>query len=223
MQGTELTNRGLDLVAKLMAGKRVTFTKAVIGDGAFQDEYDIHTATKLKNPKTEFPIQDIKFLGNGEISLEVHLNNSLNEEGFFIREIGIYAEDPDIGEILFGVVARGDRTQWFDDNTVHEQNIILDLIFKVGNVDEMQVVVNNSIMYVTKQEFWDLAGRGRTNQTVKENWDMIKDLQMDMAVMKVHGTGGATGEDVVVIDMKELEQTEKFWGIWDRETGRLVI
>lgn len=223
MQGTELTNRGLDLVAKLMTGQRVAFTKAVIGDGVFQDEYEIHTATKLKNPKAEFPIQNAKFIGNGEISLKVHLNNSLNKEGFFIREIGIYAEDPELGEVLFGVVSRGDRTHWFDDNLVHEQNIILDLIFKVGNVDEMQITINNSLLYVTQHEFWDLAGRGRTNQTVKENWDMIKELQMDMAVLKVHGTGGSTGEDVIVIDMNELERTEKFWGIWDKQNGRLVI
>ena len=71
-------------------------------------------------------------------------------------------------------------------------------------------------------DLMDLAGRGRTNQTVKGNWDLIQDLALRIAAM---GTSIQTDSrfNNFKVDLKRLDGNEQFEGIYDDKMARFVI
>ena len=76
--------------------------------------------------------------------------------------------------------------------------------------------------FVTWEEYWDLAGRGRTNQTVKGNWDLIQDLKLQLAAQSTQiGTGVNTNR--FQVQFKLLTGEEEFEGIYNDKMARFVI
>ena len=65
-------------------------------------------------------------------------------------------------------------------------------------------------------------GKGRTNQTVKGNWDLIQDLALKIAAM---GTSIQTDAryNIFKVDLKRLTGDEQFEGIYDPKMARFVI
>jgi hypothetical protein len=99
-QDTRLTNRGRNLLAKAAAGVELRFTKAAAGSG-IADEADIDGLETVVSPKLECQAVSAEFAGNGAYSIRFVLSNLTLTEGFAFTEMGVYAEDPDVGEILY--------------------------------------------------------------------------------------------------------------------------
>jgi len=99
-RGTVLTQRGRNLLAKAQTGAQLTFTKIKLGDGLWDTSTDPTQLNDLVYPKLNLPIQNIRVVGDGTVQLRFVLTNAGLSQGFFMRQIGIYAQDPDLGEIL---------------------------------------------------------------------------------------------------------------------------
>jgi len=112
--GTELTNGGRNLLAKALVGKPIKFTRAFAGEGYLPEGQDIATMTELVAPMLEMGIigMDIPpLIGTAKIS--VILSNRDTPRGFFLREIGLFAEDPDTKEeILYSYANAGDKSDY---------------------------------------------------------------------------------------------------------------
>ncbi len=106
-------NAGWALLAKLLAGERLVITRVMVGSGRLTDEMDPAEMTDLLQPiaqaTSSVPITDgnvCKFI--------VEYRNDLNgglETGFWIGEYGVYAMDPDVGEILLYYVSLREAPQ----------------------------------------------------------------------------------------------------------------
>ena len=112
--GMKLTNAGRNILAKALTGKPLKFTKAWAGDGYPPSDEEILTMTDLVQPHREMEIADMSippYIGTAKIT--VVLSNKDMTAGFFLREIGLFAQDPDTGaELLYGYANSGDTADY---------------------------------------------------------------------------------------------------------------
>ncbi len=89
---TRLTNYGRELIARSQAtGKKLQYIKLVTGDGQL-DNQNIDTMTSVLSPKLECPFtSNGEFVGDGQFRIEFAVGNSTVNNGFFARELGVYA------------------------------------------------------------------------------------------------------------------------------------
>ena len=146
--GYTLTQKGRELLAKGVAGERITFTKMKIGDGVFNG--DIKTLTSLVKEKADFSINQIKNMNNGEVILKTIMSNALIVTGFHIKELGIYAYADDNIEVLYAYnkAIEFDFMPAFNSSNIVEfeyQNYII-----VDQAQDVTALIDPSIAYLTQ-------------------------------------------------------------------------
>ena len=89
---TRLTNFGRELIARSQAtGKKLQYIKLVTGDGQL-DNQNIDNMTSVLAPKLECPFtSNGEFVGDGQFRIEFAVGNNTVTNGFFARELGVYA------------------------------------------------------------------------------------------------------------------------------------
>lgn len=106
----ELTNAGKRLLAKAMTGQTLKFTKGYSGSGKLEEGQSIAELTHLITPIRKMEITNMNVppdIGVAEITLL--MTNEGLEKGFLLREIGLFAEDPETKEeILYCYCNAGD-------------------------------------------------------------------------------------------------------------------
>ncbi|MCI8887925.1 MAG: hypothetical protein HFG70_07540 [Hungatella sp.] len=99
-----ITTKGLALDAKIRTGEAVAeFTNVKLGDGIYAEDEDLNEATDLKNIKQSIGISSIKRTNETTVRLRIVVDNEGINTGYYISEIGVYANDPDEGEILYSI------------------------------------------------------------------------------------------------------------------------
>lgn len=97
-----ITDRGKALQAKVLAGKcKYRFIKMAIGDGFASDSNDYADKNDLVSKKTDIEISDVGEKEGGICEVAGVVTNTGLTDAFYVREVGLYAEDPDEGEVLF--------------------------------------------------------------------------------------------------------------------------
>lgn len=105
--GTLLTAKGRALQAKVEAGATMTITKLKIGDGTMGGGQTVDALTDLLAPKKNLVISALTPLESGVCKITAVVTNSGLTAGFYVRELGVFAQDPDLGEILYAYTADG--------------------------------------------------------------------------------------------------------------------
>ena len=107
---SQVTEKGHHLLAKVLSKRTsLDFTKIKAGDGYF--EGDIWELTEIISPKLNGKILSVK--PNGRVTeVEGLLTNETLTEYFTFRELGIYARDPEEGEILFAYTNASDKADY---------------------------------------------------------------------------------------------------------------
>lgn len=99
-----ITEKGLHLNTKIQAGLcNAHFTKAAIGSGIWESADDLSTATSLISQRMEEAFQDIAVVDKDKVLLTSAFPNSSVQTRFNVTELGIFAADPDEGEILYSI------------------------------------------------------------------------------------------------------------------------
>ncbi len=98
-EGGVLTAAGRNLLAKVEAGAVLKLTKLQVGDGN-ETKSDIEEMTALKSPRMDISITNTS-AEDGVCEVSGILRSADVAEGFYARELGLFAMDPDAGEILY--------------------------------------------------------------------------------------------------------------------------
>ncbi len=151
-RGTILTNRGRNLLAKAQTGVPLRFTRIGIGDGVWSQGTDPATLTALVSQKMSLPIQSLQVTGDGTVRLRFVLTNQGLTSGFFIREIGIFAHDPDIGEMLYAVTYAGDRADYIPAAGATLIENVVDIYTVVSNTQNVTANISDTVVLATKQD-----------------------------------------------------------------------
>ncbi len=99
-----ITMKGLILDTKIRSGQAVPkFTRMKIGDGVYDGTEEISESESLKSLRQEFGFSSIEIVDNKTVRLRAISDNEGITDGYYISELGVFAEDPDEGEILYSI------------------------------------------------------------------------------------------------------------------------
>ncbi len=100
--GYKTTKQGRALIAKLLATETLKITRVMAGEGRCESLEDADLLTDLIDPRMQgtstVPVYN-KDIVTMSMEFRPDLNGGLTK-GFFLYEVGVYAMDPDEGEIL---------------------------------------------------------------------------------------------------------------------------
>ena len=150
-----LTKQGLKLQAKVDAGNAMQLTKCRLGSGTIGSDQQLENLTELVAPVQTLPIASVTYSDDSHACIiSAVTDNSTVTTGYYLREFGIYAKDPDDGEILYAVASDSepDFIPAKGTSTVISQEIGVALTF--ANAANVTAAVNTSatatISYVNK-------------------------------------------------------------------------
>lgn len=95
-----ITEKGLNLEAKLIAGTTLTITKAQTGTGTVPVA-NLAAQTAVTSPQQTLSFRTASYPDTGVAAIPAYLSNDSLTTGYTATQVGIYAQDPDEGEILY--------------------------------------------------------------------------------------------------------------------------
>ncbi|MDL2280309.1 phage tail protein [Selenomonadales bacterium OttesenSCG-928-I06] len=149
--GTILTTQGKDLQAKVEAGQQLILTKMKFGDGVLPVGSSLEDLTDLISPRVETNIISKEAISGGLCKITSIISNTDLSHGYYIRECGLYAEDPDVGEILYAIDtdAAPDYLPASGGATVIEEEF--NLYIAISNNENVVIVVDPAAAITEEQ------------------------------------------------------------------------
>lgn len=138
--GAIMTIQGRALEAKVTAGRcKLELTKLKVGDG---ESLDLERMTDLISPKLDIGISSLLPSDAGICDIEGVITNAELEKGFYMRELGIYATDPDEGEILYAVAtdSHADYLQAKGSSTTLSVGLHVQVV--ITNADSVTAIID---------------------------------------------------------------------------------
>ena len=140
----DITVAGLVVLAKGAAGEKINYTRIVLGDGYLEEGQTPRSLTEVVSPKASIDITKLKVNTDGTVAVGGVFTNDQTNEGFFYRELGLYAEDPDpdVGEVLYCYGNCGDLAEWIPPTggaTIVEKTI--DIITVIGTATNVTAYI----------------------------------------------------------------------------------
>lgn len=149
-----LTNNGLEMVAEAMNGTGFTFTKIALGNGT--GPASSADATEMANTVMTVGLSSIEQEDN-YVVLSVRFDNSQLETGFYIKELGVFAEqDESETEQLYAyryTASEADYIPAKDSGRITE--IVMRIIVAIGEADNVSAVLIDADIYASKQDLSD--------------------------------------------------------------------
>lgn len=145
-----LTKKGIALLAKAQAGRcTIKLTKAAAGDGSYTSGEDLTTRTALKSQKQTFPLTTTTVQNATNVFVKFIMSNHQDsgdlKNGYYVKEIGIFATDPDEGEILYALaIAETDQWDYMPAfNDLLPSTITIDFLLEVSNATDVTIQMPN--------------------------------------------------------------------------------
>lgn len=160
---TIVTTAGKEMIAKSQNGQTLTFTRVALGDGLIGNEDDPVNFTAIKNERLSAPIAKYTDRGNGQFELQFRVSNQEVETGFWHREIGVMAKIDEGEEQLYAYTTAGNQASFLYDKTTPIEERIVNVAFVIGNAQNVQVIVNSSIIYVTLEDMEETMATHNTS------------------------------------------------------------
>ncbi|WP_302064774.1 hypothetical protein, partial [uncultured Veillonella sp.] len=144
-----MTDVGADLQAKVNAGKtKLTFTKIKVGSGV--NETNPLALTDVISSKWETTNFVVKQKGK-IVSVDTFITNNGITEAFRMSEIGLFAQDPDKGEVLYAYLTdpEPDRMPAEGGSVVVSQELTIGMVF--SNTGNVSLTVNMGAVVTHEQ------------------------------------------------------------------------
>ena len=108
-----VTDAGTVVLNKVMAQHgTLLFVRADVGSGLETDPADCRALTALVDKVTEAQYIGSSMSG-GQAKISVQFRNTGLSEGFYIKELGLFAQDPETEQpVLYCYVSFGDTPEW---------------------------------------------------------------------------------------------------------------
>lgn len=138
-----ITNDGQALMAKMIAGSgNIDFTKICSSSTQYQ-ENQLQSLTALSNIKQTTLVSKVSRTNNVVIKVEAAFSNVDITTGYYMRTLGLYAVDPDKGEILYAACIETSNNCYMPPyNGVTVSAAYIQLYTTVGNADSVSLEVN---------------------------------------------------------------------------------
>lgn len=191
-----LTSRGRALMAKVIAGQvtNLEFTKVSTSSKTYA-ESALEALTALEQVQQTNNVTKVTVTNQTSVKVETAFTNEQLAAGYYLRTLGLYATDPDLGEILYACCVETSGLCYVPAyNNVTVTSLYLQLYTTVGNSDNVSLAVYSGA-YATvediealEDEIADLRGY------VGYSDDDIYGVEVDFANRKFTRLAGAEGK-----------------------------
>lgn len=216
-----MTDVGADLQAKVNAGKtKLTFTKIKVGSGVnATNPLALTDVISSKWETTNFVVKQ-----EGKIvSVDTFITNTGIHEAFRMSEIGLFAQDPDKGEILYAYLTdpEPDRMPAEGGSVVVSQELTIGMVFSnTGNVSLTvnmgALVTHEQLTEAVKQHNDDTNAHGGLLQNLKtqlstHNTDISSHPAITAMIAKI--LGATNWQENPVATLKDIKNLLGMGGI----------
>ena len=195
-----MTDVGAALQAKVNAGKtKLTFTKIKVGSGV--NATNPLVLTDVISSKWETTNFVVKLEGK-IVSVDTVITNTGVHEAFRMSEIGLFAQDPDKGEILYAYLTdpEPDRMPAESGPVVVSQELIIGMVF--SNTGNVSLTVNMGA----------LVNREQLTEAVKQhNTDISSHPAITSMIAKI--LGATNWQENPVATLKDIKNLLGMGGI----------
>ena len=131
------TDKAFTLIGKMIAGNvsELEFTKIKVSDKDYSKhtEEELKKLTVLEQIKQETLVSEKTPVGDNAVNIHGIIYNTDLQNSYYLRTIGVYANDPDEGEILYSVTATevGDYIPTPNGNNI--TTAIIDILTEISD------------------------------------------------------------------------------------------
>lgn len=176
---TIITKKGRELIAKLqVSGATTRFSSLVLGAGT---DKLTEESIQLTDQRQEFELDSAKVSLDApdKIELTASPNNIGLESGYTIREMGIYAQDPDKGNILYAVINTEDNSATYDQFPAYSgEEDYTEIIFRmeilVANAEEVTIQMSQEAIRQQIQDLEKAIDEAKNLKASLEAYGMVK-------------------------------------------------
>ena len=138
-----ITNDGQALMAKMIAGSgNIDFTKMCSSSTQYQ-ENQLQDLTAISDIKQTTLVSKVSRTNNVAIKVEAAFSNADITTGYYMRTLGLYAVDPDKGEILYAACIETTNNCYMPPyNGVTVSAAYIQVYTTVGNAESVSLEVN---------------------------------------------------------------------------------
>lgn len=170
-----LTNAGQALQTKVLAGETLTFTRIALGDGQLNGQ-PISPLTALISQKATVEVDSVRVVNTTTAQAAGFFSNKDISTGFWWRETGLFAQDPDVGEILYGYTNAGDAGDYIPTvaDTRIEKYIYCSIA--VASATTVDITIPSSDTYIPMSQKGAAGGVATLDSGGKVPEDQLPDL-----------------------------------------------
>ena len=170
-----LTNAGQALQTKVLAGETLTFTRIALGDGQLNGQ-PIAPLTALISQKATVEVDSVRVVNTTTAQVAGFFSNADISTGFWWRETGVFAQDPDVGEILYGYTNAGDAGDYIPTvaDTRIEKYIYCSIA--VASATTVDITIPSSDTYIPMSQKGNAGGVATLDSGGKVPEDQLPDL-----------------------------------------------
>ncbi|HID0769588.1 TPA: hypothetical protein ACXC99_003685 [Clostridium botulinum] len=179
-----ITEKGISLYAKAQAGQQINFTKLQIGSGQIENRNPM-TLTTLLEPQLDVPI--VSIIANSELKSAAIIGKITNKnvkEAMYICELGLFANDPDEGEILYGYVSAGQYGDYYAPESQGPFNWEYQVNASIGNAANVTAEIceldYDYTLLSTNKSLIHLEG-GNQKEINKSIDNLFQSVKLDLA------------------------------------------
>lgn len=190
---TIITDSGLSLIAKISSGSgQMSFTRICTSKSSYSVDEAQHLSA-LTTVEQETTIDKVEIINDTAVKVSAVITNKLLESGYYINAIGLYAEDPDLGEILYSITIAKVPDWMQPDSGSGVSSLLIQLITQVSNSSTVKTELNPSVL-VTVQDLLDHTNNTTVHVTAgeKEKWNGKAELSDIPTTLPANGGNSST-------------------------------
>lgn len=220
-QASMLTRKGIELLTKVQAGQcEMHLTKAETGDGEYAAGEDIKNQVSLKSTRQTFHLNSVSIQNANNVFVRFVITNKQDSgnltQGYYVKEIGLFADDPDDGEILYAI-AIGVQDQWDympSYNDLLPSTITVDFLTEVSNAENVTIEMAPSA-YATIGDLNDL--KSHIDYRVSAYTEIQKTKANGRKILRVHlyGLDSCKSEDNLELRLYRCYRSHGKRARWD--------
>lgn len=180
---TVLTNAGLKFLGK--EGISTEFVRVETGSGIYVENENVAAQTELKSKVQELGISSVSMIAENKIRLKFVVSNKELDTTYLFTEIGVYANDPDEGEILYAICyateENAEKIQKY--NGIFESTIAISLGIEVDNAGNVSFETQGA--YALVEDLLD---------TERRLGDTLNELDVSTQKQRYYYGGGISGQ-----------------------------
>ena len=170
-----LTTSGMILYAKAQQGKLLHLSRVAVGDGLLSGGDSMVNRPSLKSERASFLIDYVHIAAsNSAAEILTTMRNDELEAGFYFRELGIFALDPDSGEEQLYLCDNAGQDGEYIPAASENVKVVerLKMIVRLENTPNVTFTASGNPLYLTVEDIDDNA------QSPGALWSSLKISQM---------------------------------------------